>query len=128
MNKCLTTGVFMHLSRAPGNIADWMYKRKGVKYSFAAHLRDTGTVSFLSFQSQISGKTLQLNLFPVWFCFARAMDTPGWRRNFKDDRILGRFYRGHWQGMPLNHITRQSRLSSNMNNDCIGLPSTVQSE
>ena len=38
---------FMQLefSRAPGNIVDWMYKKMGVKYSFAAHLRDTGTVS-----------------------------------------------------------------------------------
>jgi extracellular matrix protein 14 len=27
-----------------------MYKKMGIKYSFAAHLRDTGTVSF-SFQS-----------------------------------------------------------------------------
>jgi hypothetical protein len=53
-------GVFMqlvHLSRAPGNIVDWMYKKMGVKYSFAAHLRDTGTVSF-SFQSRISDKTV----------------------------------------------------------------------
>ena len=53
-------GVFMQwvpLSRAPGNIVDWMYKKMGVKYSFAAHLRDTGTVSSLS-QSQISGKSL----------------------------------------------------------------------
>ena len=53
-------GIFKQLvpiSRAPGNIVDWMYKKMGVKYSFAAHLRDTGTVSF-PFQSQISGKTL----------------------------------------------------------------------
>ncbi|KAI0001121.1 hypothetical protein BJV77DRAFT_1057913 [Russula vinacea] len=34
------------LSRAPGNIVDWMYKKMGVKYSFAAHLRDTGTYGF----------------------------------------------------------------------------------
>jgi hypothetical protein len=53
-------GIFMQLvplSRAPGNIVDWMYKKMGVKYSFAAHLRDTGTVSF-SFQSRISDKTV----------------------------------------------------------------------
>jgi extracellular matrix protein 14 len=31
--------------RAHGNIVDWMYKRAGIKYSYAAHLRDTGTVS-----------------------------------------------------------------------------------
>jgi hypothetical protein len=73
-------GVFMllvALSRAPGNIVDWRYKKMGVKYSFAAHLRDTGTVSF-SFQSQISGKILQLNLFSVWVFSARAMDTTSW--------------------------------------------------
>lgn len=29
---------------APGNILDWMYMEKGVKYSYAVHLRDTGTV------------------------------------------------------------------------------------
>ena len=39
----------MDPSRAPGNIVDWVYKKMGVKYSFAAHLRDTGTVS-LCFQ------------------------------------------------------------------------------
>jgi len=39
----------MNLSRAPGNIVDWVYKKMGVKYSFTAHLRDTGTVS-LCFQ------------------------------------------------------------------------------
>lgn len=31
--------------RAPGNVIDWMYKRAGIKYSYAVHLRDTGTVS-----------------------------------------------------------------------------------
>ena len=72
------------LSRAPGNIVDWMYKKMGVKYSFAAHLRDTGTVSSSSL-SQISGKTLQLNLFSVWFFSARRMDTTGWRRNIEYD-------------------------------------------
>ncbi|EIM83831.1 uncharacterized protein STEHIDRAFT_82714 [Stereum hirsutum FP-91666 SS1] len=34
------------LYKAPGNIVDWMYARKGVKYSYAAHLRDTGTYGF----------------------------------------------------------------------------------
>jgi len=32
--------------RAHGNIVDWMYKRAGIKYSYAAHLRDTGTYGF----------------------------------------------------------------------------------
>jgi extracellular matrix protein 14 len=34
------------LYRAPGNIVDWMYARAGIKYSYAAHLRDTGTYGF----------------------------------------------------------------------------------
>ena len=29
---------------APGNILDWMYGEMGVKYSYAVHLQDTGTV------------------------------------------------------------------------------------
>jgi len=32
------------LYSAPGNILDWMYSREAVKYSYVAHLRDTGTV------------------------------------------------------------------------------------
>ena len=31
---------------APGNIIDWMYARQKIKYSYAVHLRDTGTVRF----------------------------------------------------------------------------------
>lgn len=38
--------------RAPGNVVDWMYKRAGIKYSFAVHLRDTGTVSILLYDPQ----------------------------------------------------------------------------
>lgn len=34
------------LYRAPGNIVDWMYKGGGIKYSYAVHLRDTGTYGF----------------------------------------------------------------------------------
>jgi len=42
-----TTGALCStLYRAPGNIVDWVYKKIGVKYSFAAHLRDTGTYGF----------------------------------------------------------------------------------
>ncbi|KAI0002458.1 hypothetical protein BJV74DRAFT_973423 [Russula compacta] len=42
-----TTGALCStLYRAPGNIVDWVYKMMGVKYSFAAHLRDTGTFGF----------------------------------------------------------------------------------
>ncbi|KAF9044289.1 hypothetical protein BJ165DRAFT_1528848 [Panaeolus papilionaceus] len=31
---------------APGNVLDWMYAKKGIKYSYASHLRDTGTYGF----------------------------------------------------------------------------------
>jgi len=31
----------------PGNVLDWMYVREGIKYSYVAHLRDTGTVHFI---------------------------------------------------------------------------------
>ncbi|KAI0321427.1 hypothetical protein OF83DRAFT_1099774 [Amylostereum chailletii] len=42
-----TTGTLCStLYRAPGNVVDWMYHQVGVKYSFAAHLRDTGTYGF----------------------------------------------------------------------------------
>ncbi|KAH9476328.1 Putative metallocarboxypeptidase ECM14 [Psilocybe cubensis] len=34
------------LYAAPGNILDWMYARVGIKYSYVAHLRDTGTYGF----------------------------------------------------------------------------------
>jgi len=35
---------------APGNILDWMYKVVGIRYSYAVHLRDTGTVSVTRYQ------------------------------------------------------------------------------
>ncbi|KAJ2916672.1 hypothetical protein MD484_g3762, partial [Candolleomyces efflorescens] len=34
------------LYEAPGNILDWMYSKEGIKYSYAVHLRDTGTWGF----------------------------------------------------------------------------------
>lgn len=54
------------------------------------------------------------------------MDTTGWRRNFKDGRILGKFYRGRWQGMPLNHFTHRVRVQTRIMS--VGLPPTIQSE
>ncbi len=35
--------------RAPGNIVDYMYAKAGIKFSYAVHLRDTGTVRFVRF-------------------------------------------------------------------------------
>ena len=35
-------------NRAPGNVIDWMYAKAGIKYSYAVHLRDTGTVRLTS--------------------------------------------------------------------------------
>jgi hypothetical protein len=37
--------LYICVHRAHGNIIDWVYKRAGIKYTYAAHLRDTGTVS-----------------------------------------------------------------------------------
>ncbi|KAF8148038.1 peptidase M14 [Crassisporium funariophilum] len=34
------------LYAAPGNVVDWMYARRAIKYSYVAHLRDTGTYGF----------------------------------------------------------------------------------
>ena len=42
------------------------------------------------------------------------MDTTGWRRNIKDDRILGRFHLGRWQGMPLKHIAHHIQVQTRM--------------
>jgi len=39
---------------APGNILDWMYKVVGIRYSYAVHLRDTGTVSLTPHQGSRS--------------------------------------------------------------------------
>jgi len=33
----------------PGNVLDWMYVREGIKHSYVAHLRDTGTVHFIPY-------------------------------------------------------------------------------
>ncbi|KAJ7017160.1 peptidase M14 [Mycena alexandri] len=42
-----TTGTLCELLyRAPGNIIDYVYKAAGIKYTYAAFLRDTGTYGF----------------------------------------------------------------------------------
>ncbi|KIM33078.1 hypothetical protein M408DRAFT_326736 [Serendipita vermifera MAFF 305830] len=41
------------LYSAPGNIIDWAYAVAGIKYSYAAHLRDTGIYGFLLPQEMI---------------------------------------------------------------------------
>jgi len=51
---------------APGNIVDWMYGEMGVKFSFAIHLRDTGTVWIVS-----SLKSLRVDVLN-FFCGFRA--------------------------------------------------------
>ena len=46
LSNCrVETNVLTWICRAHGNIVDWMYKSARIKYSYAAHLRDTGTVS-----------------------------------------------------------------------------------
>ena len=43
-----------NLYEAPGNILDWMYGHMGVKFSYAIHLRDTGTVRILDILSHVT--------------------------------------------------------------------------
>ena len=43
-----TTTMLNAVDRAPGNVIDWMYAKAGIKYSYAVHLRDTGTVRLMS--------------------------------------------------------------------------------
>ncbi|KAJ3518509.1 hypothetical protein NM688_g9429 [Phlebia brevispora] len=41
-------GTLCHqLYKAPGNVVDYMYAKAGIKFSYAVHLRDTGTYGFL---------------------------------------------------------------------------------
>ncbi|KAF5354182.1 hypothetical protein D9756_006896 [Leucocoprinus leucothites] len=41
------TGALCYLVyKAPGNIVDWMYRVSRIKFSYVAHLRDTGTYGF----------------------------------------------------------------------------------
>ncbi len=61
----------MTSARAPGNIIDWVYKKTGVKYSFAAHLRDTGTVSF-SVRPMFRENWLSF-FFPIRFKYGFAL-------------------------------------------------------
>lgn len=43
-----TAGSLCQLTyKAPGNVVDHMYAEAGIKYSYAVHLRDTGTYGFL---------------------------------------------------------------------------------
>jgi len=43
----MTGNLCSMLYSAPGNIVDWMYARQKIKYSYAVHLRDTGTFGFM---------------------------------------------------------------------------------
>ncbi|KAI0696615.1 hypothetical protein BC835DRAFT_1405907 [Cytidiella melzeri] len=43
-----TTGSLCSLLyKAPGNVVDYMYAKAGIKFSYAVHLRDTGTYGFV---------------------------------------------------------------------------------
>jgi hypothetical protein len=55
---------------------DYMYAKAGIKYTFTAHLRDTGTVRALTLIDGISADN-----YTVWLLVASRMDTAGWRRN-----------------------------------------------
>ena len=69
---------------AYGNIVDWMYARKAIKYSYVAHLRDTGTVCRVF---QLSFFNL-LDIYPIVWIFAPGkMDSADRGRNRRYDRV-----------------------------------------
>ena len=55
------------LYSAPGNVIDWMYARQKIKYSYAVHLRDTGTVRVLL--TTILFSLIFFFFFPFWLSF-----------------------------------------------------------
>lgn len=61
---------------APGNIVDYMYARAGIKYAYAAFLRDTGTVSIAGFDSS----TLPSVLIDIYVCQYGFVLPPEWIR------------------------------------------------
>ena len=65
------------LYTAPGNVLDWMYARQKIKYSYAVHLRDTGTVRFCRFYS-ILPDIIFWFIILVRVYVAREMDSANW--------------------------------------------------
>jgi hypothetical protein len=78
------------LYRSPGNIVDWMYKRAGIKYSYAVHLRDTGTVRcvvFFSYHLWVSYLSIL-----VWILVTCAVDQARRRGDWGNDRVSSKVY------------------------------------
>lgn len=88
----------IHSSRAPGNAIDWMYKVRGIKYSFAVHLRDTGTVSLNAFRYV---DQLPTHSIPVRIFAPTAVDPAGRRGDLKIGRVSGKL---HQQQTRLNRV------------------------
>ena len=69
------------LYSAPGNIVDWMYTRQKIKYSYAVHLRDTGTVCFFYILMTRTFYLFYLVIILVRVYVAREMDSANWGRD-----------------------------------------------
>lgn len=64
-----------------------MYAKAGIKYSFAVHLRDTGTVS------PIHSRRLHVLIPPiVWVPSAGRMDSTGRRGDCEHDQVARELY------------------------------------
>ena len=74
-------------SSAPGNAVDWMYQRRAVKYSYAVHLRDTGTVSLEPFTIHNSHPISDSHSALVRVFAAARMDPASWGRDFEAGRV-----------------------------------------
>ena len=78
-------------SSAPGNAADWMYQRRGIKYSYTIHLRDTGTVSSNAQRCTPHSPTLT-HLISVRIFAATTVDPASWGRDLEDGRLSGKLH------------------------------------
>lgn len=74
-------------SSAPGNAVDWMYQRRAIKYSYAVHLRDTGTVGFEPFTICISHPISDLHSALVRVFAPARMDPASRGRDFEAGRV-----------------------------------------
>jgi hypothetical protein len=59
------------LYSAPGNIVDWMYVRQKIKYSYAVHLRDTGTVRLIYRRLVLFIYYISIIIYSLGLCYPR---------------------------------------------------------
>jgi hypothetical protein len=67
---------------------DYMYAKAGIKYTFTAHLRDTGTVRALTL---VDGVSID-NHHTVRVLVASRMDKASWGRNDQNGGVSSEVY------------------------------------